>query len=499
MKLQNKISHRWKFLSTCMLWVLVSSISFADSINTTISKQAPTEAKSFIATEEPINSTPTNRRATASPPVISIWNGFSQLNGQFGKPGISQKWVNILGNVSSDIDLYFLSYKINGGPEEYWLNVGPYRRLERKGDFNIEIDHTILDEGINDIEIKAVDRNGRVSTKVVTIDYTSGSYWPLPYTANWNSISSIQEIENISHVVDGLWKLTNDGIRTVQTGYDRAIAIGDETWPSDNYEVTVPFTLHSDFSGIGFAVGWQGHEGTEQPRKEWPAQALAWIRGPISRPTLNILTYGGLIIWEDNRETQQIPPLTVNKKYMLKSYSEPIGNGMSRFYVKLWPQSDIEPTTWNIQADIPSRDGSVLLIAYNGDATFGNVSVKTAAPGSLPQNSGPSELSNPWDIIVKIGNRVSNLQELIASTPLDQFAGFTWQEQLENRESKISNLLSQAAEHCWNGSPQNAIHKLNTAYSSLNQNMLENAGREKTKEKIFNEISNLYAIRNAEF
>ena len=347
----------------------------------------------FIDLDEPIidNDTWTPPPSENVPfPVINTWNGYSQPTVQFGQPGVPQKWANILGHVSSDINISTLTYTLNGG-SEISLSFQPRRRLVKLGDFNIEIDHGTLNLGLNTIEIKAKDSNNQVTSKIVTISYDPG-VWPLPYTADWGALATIQDVESISHIVDGLWGLTVDGIRTIETGYDRTIAIGDQTWPSDNYEVTVPFTLHSDFSGIGFAVGWQGHEGTSSPRKEWPVQALAWIRGSINNPTLNIVTYGGLIDWEVTEATQSLTQLNENETYMLKSYSEPLSTGMSRFYVKFWRQIESEPLAWNLNADIPTRDGSVLLVVHEGDATFGNVSVELAS--SPPDPGLPPVISN---------------------------------------------------------------------------------------------------------
>lgn len=347
----------------------------------------------FMDLDEPITDSDTWTPPTvnAPPSDINVWYGYTQLPSD--QPGISQQWANILGNVSSDIDLSVLTYTINGGSEKP-LNFGSdNRRLEKKGDFNIEIDQSSLNAGFNQIEIKAKDSNDQISSKVVTISYDPGNYWPLPYTANWSSLADIQDVESVAHVVDGLWKLTPDGIRTVQSGYDRTIAIGDMTWASD-YEVTVPITLHSGFAGIGFAVGWQGHEGVESPKIEWPLQALAWIRGPISNPTLEIITYGGLDGWEviQTPDPQQSVSISKNVTYMLKTSSESLANGMSRFNVKLWPQNEAEPDVWNVNADVPTRDGSVLLVAYNADATFGNVTVKPIS--GLPSGTTPPVISN---------------------------------------------------------------------------------------------------------
>ena len=329
------------------------------------------------------------------PPVIHTWYEYGQPSS--GQLGLSQKWTNVLGNVATDISLATLTYTVNGGSEKS-LNFGAdSRRLQETGDFTIEIDNTSLNVGFNQIEIKAKDSNDQITTEIVTVNYTPENHWPLPYTANWASISTIKDVENIAHVVDGLWKLTPKGIRTAQPGYDRSIAIGDLTWASD-YEVTVPITLHSGFSAIGFAVGWQGHEGVRSPKIEWPLQALAWIRGPITNPKLEIITYGGLPTgtWEHLETPDPQHSISISKEvtYMLKSSSSPLGNGKSRFSVKFWPKNEAEPTTWNINADIPSRDGSVLLLAYNADVTFGNVFVEAPLSSSPPDSTEPPVISN---------------------------------------------------------------------------------------------------------
>ncbi len=350
----------------------------------------------FVDLDEPIidNDTWTPPASAKVPsPIISTWYGYNPPSGQ---PGISQKWVNILGNVYTDVYISTLAYKINGSSEQF-LNFGSdTRRLQETGDFNIEIDPASLNVGFNQIEIKAKDSNDQISTKVVTINYAPGNFWPLPYTADWGSLTNIQSVEGIAHIVDGLWKSTPNGIRTVQPGYDRSIAIGDKAWSSD-YEVTVPITFHSDFSGMGFAVGWQGHEGGRSPKIEWPLQALAWIRGPVANPKLEIITYGGLptTTWEhkETPDPQHSVSITKDVTYMLKSSSSKLANGMSRFSVKFWRKNEAEPVAWNVNADVPTRDGSVLLIANYGDVTFGNVFVE-AQLSSLPPGTTLPVISN---------------------------------------------------------------------------------------------------------
>jgi len=351
----------------------------------------------------PVNDSDTWTPPVSNPPVITTWYDTDSTI-DFGSAGITQKWANILGNVDFGTNL-MLSYKINDEEEFKALTYGSnteFRfRLENKGDFNIEIDRTSLIVGPNTVEIKAYDGVNPEIIKTVVINYAPANIGiptsTSPYTVDWNALSeNIRNVENIAHIVDGKWILTDDGIRTEEDeeGYDRAIAIGDVSWPSNNYEVTVPFIPHTNFSGIGFAVGWQGHEvdpiKEAQPILGWPAQALAWIRGGTSSqaPRLEVLAYKADRSsnpdpgWENVLSGMDIQPFELNQSYMLKSYTKPLNNGMSEFHVKLWKATEAEPTAWAINAEVATRDGSILLVAYDGNTTFGNITVMPAANDS---------------------------------------------------------------------------------------------------------------------
>ncbi|MGH8468034.1 MAG: immunoglobulin domain-containing protein [Gammaproteobacteria bacterium] len=351
------------------------------------------------------------------PPSIDVWYGNTKTFGQLGNP---QKWINILGNATSSVGVNSLTYSLNGGPDKA-LAIGPDGfRLHLPGDFNIEIHHASLLNGANTVEINAMDNWGIVTTDMVTVNYTPGNVWPFPYTADWGTLTNIQEVEQIAQIVDGFWQLTPAGIRPAPTGYDRAIAIGDETWFTD-YEVTVPITAPSSFTGMGVAIGWQGHEGNQSPKIEWPLQALAWVRGG-SPSKLQIVTYGGLPTssWEVVRATQSVV-VTGNVAYMLKTRSEFLGGGMSRVYVKFWPKSDSEPNQWNINADVPTRDGSVLLVSYNANVTFGNVEITPVL--DPPPPTPPSITSQPADRTVTAGQTATFSVTASGSAPL----AYQWQ------------------------------------------------------------------------
>lgn len=333
----------------------------------------------FINLDSPItdNDTWEEIPIDTPPPEIDIWYDYSASSNQSGFSGLTQKWFNVLGNVKTGAYISKLSYRVNGGGEQSLVFGPDKRRLEKTNDFNIEIDRNDLQVGQNSIEIIVKDSLGQEVRKSIDLDNQPNKTWPFPYTAQWGSITKVENIERVGHVVDGLWTLSDEGVRTLQTGYDRSIAIGDANWSSD-YEVTVPITIHSDFSGIGFGVGWQGHEGNKSPRIEWPLQALAWIRGSVKDPSLEIITYGGLpsSTWEVVQASKPVS-ITQGSTYMLKSSSTSLVGGVSQFQVKLWPQGTVEPDSWDINAEVPTRKGSVLLLAYNGDVTFGNAEIQS--------------------------------------------------------------------------------------------------------------------------
>lgn len=327
----------------------------------------------FMNTADPIIDTDTQG---VTPPVIEVWYGDTQTFGNLGNP---QQWVNILGRVSDDNGIGSLTYSLNGSPDVPLSMGANGTRLVGNGDFATEIDHANLVNGVNTVEFTATDALGAQAVKTVTLNYTPGNVWPLPYTADFTTLNSIEDINTIANIVDGLWELTPDGIRTTETGYDRLIVLGDETWTTD-YEVTAEMTIHSaaSGSGVGFAVGWQGHTGSNSPRTEWPLEAIGWVRN-FPSSSLRILTYTSGI------QDQMSVSISANTKYLLKARSEDIGGGQSRFSVKIWEEGTTEPASYMITADITDRNGSVLLITHKADVTWGSVEVNPIAVNQSPQ------------------------------------------------------------------------------------------------------------------
>ncbi len=311
-------------------------------------------------------------------PVVDVWYGDTQ---GFGQLGVPQRWANVMGTTWDTDDVTSLSYSLNGGPN-LPLTIGPDGfRLVGAGDFNIEIDYSDFEPGANEIIITAIDNIGEQTDHVVTINYTDGISWEIPFVADW---SAAAEVTDAACVGDGRWILTDDGVRTAPngTGYDRFLLMGERNWPTD-YEVTVPLTVHGgyEYTGVGVCIGWMGHttdglmvSDFHQPRVESQYQAIAWIRSdPFPSNTL-------LVLKDDEGDRGDVSaPMELGVTYILKVRSETTAPGVSFVGVKYWPQGTPEPTTWMLSGDFASHAGSVLLLAHLADATFGNAIITPLA------------------------------------------------------------------------------------------------------------------------
>jgi hypothetical protein len=169
------------------------------------------------------------------PPTIQLWSDDVLT---FGDRGRSQRWINILGRVSSAHALASVSFRVNGGTARS-LSLGPnLKRLASKGDFNVEIDYEELVLGANSIEIRAEDVDGRVSTQGVSVTRVDSPPVPLPYLADWGQGSGV---ETFGYAVDGDWSVNNARVAANTLDYDRLLVLGDVDWT--DYEVTVPVTV----------------------------------------------------------------------------------------------------------------------------------------------------------------------------------------------------------------------------------------------------------------
>ncbi|HRW09127.1 MAG TPA: hypothetical protein P5121_28675 [Caldilineaceae bacterium] len=318
-------------------------------------------------------------------PVLTIWYGSTQSFGHLGNP---QRWVNLLGNVTPKRFLASLVYSLNGAPPQPLSLGADKRRLAQDGDFNVELDTNALQDGVNTVVVTATNTSNEKSAATITLNYTAGTVWPLPYTTNWAGAASIHEV---AQVVDGEWVREGGTIRPTWLDYDRLVGIGDRSWT--DYEVVVPVTIHavdgddgfnppSSGPGIGLLLRWQGHfqQASEQPRTGWQELgALGWFRWNRDGGG-NIFAGLQLLGYYAGKEIA-VDPTTVpafETPYFLKMsvQTAPVGD-IYRF--KVWEQDQPEPAAWNMvaQGDANGPDsGSVLLVAHHIDASFGDVSVR---------------------------------------------------------------------------------------------------------------------------
>lgn len=308
-------------------------------------------------------------------PTIDIWYGLSQT---FGAAGVPQRFANILGNAADEMNgLSYLAYSLNGGPE-LPLSIGfDDTRLANIGDFNVEVEFEGLPPGENTVTIRAIDGDDFWSTATVTLDYVDDVTASLPYSIDW---STVNEISEVAQIVDGKWRLDPDGLRTVETGYDRLVGIGDISWT--NYEATAEITLHEKAPNIGAPIvgllmRWTGHHEWDdsQPRIGWyPMGALlAYAWQPDN--------YVGLMAWTSNGSTTEATSMTpepgIGVPHMYKMRSEELGNGDIQYRMKVWPSSEAEPSAWGhtYVSSISPPSGSLIIVAHNSDITIGDVEI----------------------------------------------------------------------------------------------------------------------------
>jgi len=155
-------------------------------------------------------------------PKVDVWYGRQQ---HFGRNGFPQKWINVLGRVTPSQDIASLSYSLNG-TSPIPLSIGPDgHRLAKPGDFNIEIGRAHLQIGENTLEIIARTCQGNMSRTKVNLVVHSATGCELPHTIDW---STVDHINDAAQVVDGLWELTEGGVKVVEPYYDVQATEGPE-------------------------------------------------------------------------------------------------------------------------------------------------------------------------------------------------------------------------------------------------------------------------------
>lgn len=221
-----------------------------------------------------------------------------------------------------------------------------------------------------------------------TRTYSLSKIWPMPFTADWTSVSSASAL---AQVTDGQWAYDGKGIRPASTGFDRLVTLGDVGWA--DYEVRAEITFNSFDtsrptvgSGAGLAVGWQGHTAWGQPRFGHPTGAICLYSWDAANPLLYRVQIGyspGEA--NDTLMAAQVMDLGLGVAYVMRFRHQDLGNGATRYSCKVWRAGAPEPGAWTVEADIPywqnetrTHPGSVVLVAHMADATFGDVTVTPA-------------------------------------------------------------------------------------------------------------------------
>ncbi len=335
-----------------------------------------------------VNATgPTDSRvsSTNAQTTLTFYYGKRQT---FRSLGIPQRWANVLGNAHNPSGLSSLTYSLNGGPSNA-LSIGPdTRRLFNAGDFNIDLTWTQLLPlpDSNFVIVTATDTHASTKKDTVVVRYNANTQWPIPTTVVWGASP---DITSAAQVVDGQWVRAGSGVRNVDAGYDRLLAIGDTTWT--DYEVTVPITIHSinpdgynPTSGqpvVGVFTRWIGH--TDDPVSGWQPKSGWNPSGALGMYAFNAPADGGerLEIWQRAVDASgKTIPFEQTTLFKMRVETQTQGD----FYaLRVWPQGESEPLVWDLTYLDQTRHahrGSMLLLSHYVDATFGDVQIVPAIP-----------------------------------------------------------------------------------------------------------------------
>jgi hypothetical protein len=327
----------------------------------------------------PLQKAAANALTSTTSTTIDFWYGNRQT---FGRIGVPQRWVNILGDVYDPSGITALSYTLNGG-SSVTLSVGPdTRRLADDGDFNIDIAVSALlplpDSNV--VVVTAKNGNDEFTSATAIVRYLSGTVWPRSYGVAWESMASLTDS---AQVVDGLWESGGGGLRPTNVGYDRLVAIGDTTW--QDFEVVVPINIHSyDPNGygtingrpsVGLFFGWAGHTDNQFPGWQPKTGYTPFGCGGLYEFET---TYPRLSIY-DKVDDISGKTLALETPYYFKMKVETKTAGIL-YSFKVWEVAQAEPGSYDLTWQGPLSDpqrGSIMLLAHWVDATFGPVTVQS--------------------------------------------------------------------------------------------------------------------------
>lgn len=314
---------------------------------------------------------------------IILWYG----NEQYFQRGSSQQWINILGQATPRDKVKQLLYSLNKGDWKPLTLGSDLHRLANAGDFNIDLDTLLLKDGKNLLEIKLTDTESKVKRKTVHIYYSRKPDWKLPFIINWQTEQNIQKA---LQVIDGQWKITPEGVRTVTPYYDRTLGFGNQSW--QNYEVQTTVVFHGftppqdgpptyNVSHAAIAVYWPGHAtDTLQPYRKWfPLGATAEFMLSKDLQACHWRIFDGEKLYSEDKTGKWT--VVIGEKYGFKHRVITLKDGRIYYRVKIWKHALPEPKEWTFEAyeNEPSlhNKGGALLLTHHTDVTFGNISVKS--------------------------------------------------------------------------------------------------------------------------
>jgi hypothetical protein len=203
----------------------------------------------------------------------------------------------------------------------------------------------------------------------------------MPHDVNW---SSAAKVTDVAQVVDGRWEIDGGAARTAALGYDRILNIGDASW--QDYEVLAPITIHSLssttlHSGAGMGINWNGHDGTDRPRIDWPIGAVCfYYRDQYDDPFVQWMLRWQIphFVASDGRDNT----LELGRTYNWRFRSQRLASDptKARYSCKRWPADKPEPAAWDVDVQLPSERGSLILIADHADVSFGNIAIRPLSP-----------------------------------------------------------------------------------------------------------------------
>lgn len=315
--------------------------------------------------------------------TINFWYGPEQTFGQLGEP---QRWVNILGNITLSESLDSATFSLNGGPDHRLTLGGDLHRLAQAGDFNVEISWNELKTGKNQLTVSAYPRDGTPFSQQMDLRVERGNIWPLPYAIDFTAVNQLQQVVQ---VVDGLWALEENGVRTVERYYDRVLSMGDTSW--SDFETTVNLTVNDytpsqagaptyNVTHFGVAMRWRGHhtDGRQPSRKWFPlgAQGEFLIKENKDSCQFRILFDGGR--HKPQKYSDKRNKLVIGQPMFVKTQVSSLPDGRTRYRFKQWMTDELEPIGWDVEGleanDYPS--GALCLVPHNSDVTIHSVAVE---------------------------------------------------------------------------------------------------------------------------